>query len=126
MEDASLPPAPQAELAELKGRYDSLHSLLISLLLLTIVVSGTFWIFLMRQVKTSKTDLGFVQVNYTNALVQFQRTQRIIDETVKQLTEFGRTNADFQPILKKYNLTPGATSGPAPATVPAKQAPAKK
>lgn len=127
MEDTPLPSGSPNDLAELKARCDSLHSLLVSLLLLTIVVSGTFWIFLMRQVKTSKTDLGFVKVNYTNALAQFQRTQPIIDETVKRLQEFGNTNVDFQPILKKYNLTPGATSGPAAsAAASAKKASAKK
>ena len=113
MEDQPLSqPSPDDGLAEVKAQYDSLHSLLVSLLLLVIVISGTFWIFLMRQVKTAKTDLNMVRIGYTNAAVQFERTRPIIDETVKRLQEFGRTNADFAPVLAKYNLTSTATSAP--------------
>ena len=125
MENEPLPSAspssPSSNVEELRAQYNSLHSLLVSVLLLLIVIGGTFWVFLMRQAAYAKTDLGAVRVGYTNALVQFERTRPIIDETVKKLQDFGRTNADFVPILAKYNLLQAATSAPPATARPAKK-----
>ncbi len=121
MEQEPLRPSGPSELAELKSQYNSLHSTLVAALLLMIVVSGTIWIFMMRQAKTAKLDLDMIGVNYINAMVQFERTKPVIDETVKKMQDFGRTNADFVPILSKYNLLPGATSAPAGGRPPGKK-----
>ncbi len=107
---------------ELKSQNDALHSMLVGLLLVLIIVSGTVFVFLLRQVTYAKQDLGMVQVGYTNAVGQYERSRTVIDETVKKLQEFGRTNADFVPILAKYNLLENATSStPKGARPPAKK-----
>ncbi len=113
-------PTASSELADLRAQCNSLHSLLVSLLLLMIVLGGTFWIFMMRQASYSKQDGGVAFINYTNAQAQFERTRPIIDETVKKLQAFGKTNADFVPILSKYNLLQ-ATPSPSPAPIKGKK-----
>ncbi len=112
MENEPLNSVPRSEIAELKTACDSLHSTLVGLLLVLILVSGTICVFLLRQATYAKMDLNMVYPGYTNAMAQYERTRPIIDETVKKLQDFGRTNADFVPILAKYNLLPGATSAP--------------
>lgn len=106
------PTAPTNEVAELKATCDSLYSILVGLLLVLIPVSGTVCVYLLRQATYAKMDLNMLYPSYTNAMAQYERTRPIIDETVKKLQDFGRTNADYVPILAKYNLLPGATSAP--------------
>ncbi len=126
MEHEPLPAASGSEIAELKAQYNSLHSILVSLLLLMIVVSGTLWLYLMRQAKYAKVDLSFTYISYTNTVAQAERMQPAIEQTVKKFQDFARTNPDFAPIFAKYipqsALATAATSAP-PKTA---KAPGKK
>jgi len=108
------------QLQELKAQYDSLHHYIVGILLVLILISGTFWIYLRRQSRTANADLQVIRMQWTNAVVQFQRTAPIIESTAKKLQEFSRTNPDYYPILAKY-LRPGTND--APAAVPGTQAP---
>ena len=40
-----------------------------------------------------------------------------MDDFVNKITDYGRTHADFAPILAKYNLRPAGATG-APAATP--------
>jgi hypothetical protein len=118
----------QPDCLVLQAQCDSLHRLLVSTLFLMVIISGTLWIFLMRQSRTANTDLELaVKPAWTNAMAQFQRTGPVIDETVKKFQEFARTNSDFSPILAKYGLKAAgaAATAPAPSKTPAATA-AKK
>lgn len=112
MDNDPLRPPSSPVSTDLGAAYDSLHSLLVGVLLVSIVVSGTLCVFLLRQATYAKLDLNMVSAGYTNAAAQYERTKSIIDETVKKLQDFGRTNSDFVPILAKYNLLPGTNSAP--------------
>ena len=131
MENEELQPAPvsepQDEVSNLRSQLDSLHHTVVSVMLLLIVISGTFWIYLLRQARTAKNDLEYmIKPSWTNVMVQFQRNGPIIDETVKKLQEFGRTNADFAPVLAKYGLKPGAPATGLGGTAVPPAKPAKK
>ncbi|SPE56316.1 hypothetical protein SBV1_2330043 [Verrucomicrobia bacterium] len=109
---------PETDLAELRDRYDALHHLLVSILILLILVSGTLWVYLQRQVKYTTMELENVRPGVENMVAQYQRTAGPAqDEFVRKLTEYGKTHADFAPIVKKYGLRPSGTnqSGSAPA-----------
>ena len=126
MENEPLPPASGSEIAELKAQYNSLHSLLVSLLLLMIVVSGTLWVYLLRQVTYAKIDLSYTFISYTNTLAQAERMQPAVEQTVKKFQDFARTNPDFAPIFAKYipqSASPTATTSAPPKTA---KAPGKK
>ncbi len=112
MENEPLHPPATPQVAELKAAYDSLYSVVVGLLLVLIPIAGTVCVYLLRQATYAKGDLNMLYPTYTNAMAQYERTRPIIDETVKKLQDYGRTNADFAPILAKYNLLPGATSAP--------------
>src|SRR5512138_1187499 len=51
-------PTPPTEPVDLQSKIEALHQLVTSVLLLLVVVSGTLWVFLMRQVKSTGTDLA--------------------------------------------------------------------
>jgi hypothetical protein len=119
------PQASVSSTSDVQDRLDSLQHLLVSVLILMIIIGGTFWIFMMRQFRATSADLEFVKVQATNVMSQYQRNGPIIDDVVKKLQDFGRTNADFVPILAKYGLQPGAGTVPGAATRPSTSAPAK-
>jgi len=88
-------------------------------MVLMIIISAILGFFLMNQAKLAQTDQRVVQMSYTNAVAQYERNQPTIEQAVKKFQDFARTNADFVPILAKYNL-PSATSAP-PARVAGKK-----
>ena len=104
-----LPTQPEGE--ALSAQYDSLRQLVVCILVLLIVISGTLNVFLLRQARTSRQELDAV-----NAVVaQYQKNVGpAMDEFVRKLAEFGRSHPDFMPILNRHLSKPG-TAGPAPA-----------
>ena len=124
MDHAPLSSTGRSEIDQLRADNNALHSMLIGLLLVLIVVSGTVFVFLLRQAHYAKQDLNMIGPSYTNARLQYDRSRAIIDDAVKKLQDFGRTNADFVPVLAKYNLLENAsptTSAPKGARAPAKK-----
>jgi hypothetical protein len=112
-------PAGQPDLVELQAQLSSLHNLVVSILALLIVVSGTLWVYLMRQVKYTRLELDAARPQVTNIVAQYQKNSGpAMDEFVRKLTEYGRAHADFAPILAKYGVKPTNTTsvtGPVPA-----------
>jgi hypothetical protein len=122
MDDEPIQPAPgtesQPDNVALRGQLESLQRVVTSMLLLLIVVSGTLWIFLKRQLHNTEADIKTLGPAWTNSVAQYQHNSQIIEQTVKKLQEFARTNADFAPILNKYGLSgtlPSATNATASA-----------
>jgi hypothetical protein len=120
--------APQPEVADLRAQFESLRHLVISVLVLLIVVSGTFNIFLLRQAKSARADVLIIQPQITQLVAEYKKSSEpAINTFVKQLSEFGRTHPDFAPVLAKYGIKPGMTTGTAPtnAAPPPAAAPKK-
>jgi hypothetical protein len=111
-----------------QDQIDSLRHLLISVLILVIVVSGTFNLYLLRQVKYAKMDLGGVRQQANQMIAEYKRVNEpLMQEFLRKITDYGKTHPDFAPILTKYGVraTPITGAPPATATSPAVTAPKK-
>lgn len=106
--------APAPELTELRGRCESLERLVMALLVLLLVVTGTMWMFLRRQVKIAGADLAMYQAQTTNMVAQYKKSEPMADDLFRKFQEFGRTNPDFVPYLAKYGISPNSPIGKAP------------
>jgi hypothetical protein len=124
-EQTQTPLSPEP--VNLRDQLDSLQHLVTSTLVLLIILGGTFCIFLWRQVRATSVDLQFIQPQWTNVMAQYQKNGPIIDDVLKKLQDFGRSNPDFVPILTKYGLKPTAPAAPAaPTRLPGPAAPPGK
>jgi hypothetical protein len=125
-------PAAPAGANDMQEQFDALRHLVVSILILLIVVSGTFTIYLLRQYRTVSKELTAYRPQATQMIAAYQKAEApAMQEFVKKITDFGRTHPDFAPIMTKYNLKPAAATGAPPTTVPApasapKAAPTKK
>jgi hypothetical protein len=95
---------------ELTGQVAALQRQMFTLLLALIVVSGTLTVYLYRQDSVTRKDIESIRPQAEQIISNFNQTRPAMQAFVKQLTDYGQTHPDFQPILKKYGL------GPAPAT----------
>jgi hypothetical protein len=122
-------PNPNAEPnpADWQDHYDSLRHMVVSLLVLLIVVSGTLTMFLLRQYRWSQTDLAGVRQQVSGMAMEYKRnTEPVINDFVGKLVEFSRTHPDFSPVLAKYGIRPGSATGGPPASATAPAGAAKK
>ena|SRR5437763_16235606 len=118
---------PQTESSEWRAYYESIHHLVVSVMILLIVVSGTLWIFLRWQVKYLNLELEGIRPQATNFIAQYEKsTKPAMDNFVNKLSEYGRTHPDFAPIMTKYSIKPAGTPSIGPATSAPPVAPAKK
>jgi hypothetical protein len=109
----NLPTQPESE--PLPSQYDSLRQLVISILVLLLVISGTLNVFLHRQARSSRQELDALRPQVNAMTAQYQRNVApAMDEFVRKLAEFGRKNPDFMPVLNRHLSKPEAP-GPAPA-----------
>jgi len=119
----------QLELNELQGQYDSLRALVVLLLALLIVVSGTLSGFLVWQASSLRRALDNRRPQVGAMVIQYQQYQKAtgpaIDEFIRKLTEYGNSHPDFVPVLTKYGLKPAAPAltgaPPAKAAGPGKK-----
>jgi hypothetical protein len=125
------------EQGDLARQVESLRQMLISVLVLVIVISGTINVYLLRQVKYTRADLAAFRTQATQTVSEFEKISApMLNQFLTSLSEFGkspRADANFHAILKKYGLSnftnmapvaPAQTST-APATTPV-PAPTKK
>jgi hypothetical protein len=102
---------------DLQAQCDALQHLVVSVLILVLVISGTLNIYLLRQWRSVNKDLAGIRPQATQMINEYQRvTAPLMTDFVKKITEFGRTHPDFAPVLAKYNLKPAAATGAAPAS----------
>ena len=129
----SQPATPLPENDSLQQQLESLRQLVISLLVLVIVVSGTINIYLYRQLKYARNDLGLFRQQASAIIGEFQtRNQPALKEFVDQLKEFEKSpkaNEAYRQLMRKYGIITNVppVSAPAPAPVgPAATVPAEK
>lgn len=104
---------------ELQAQFDRLRHLVTSILILVVVISGTFNICLLRLWRTTSRELAGLRAQATPLMAEYQKSGPLMQDFIKKLTEYGRTHPDFSPILAKYNLKPaGETSTPPIRAVP--------
>jgi hypothetical protein len=105
-------PSPVSHSSEL----ESLQQLVNSMLVLLLVVSGTFTIFILRQWKNAHNDLQAVRPRVAQMVAEYQATSEpVVKDFINRLTEFEKRYPDFAPILAKYGLKgPSAPTGVAP------------
>jgi hypothetical protein len=102
---------------DLQAQYDALRHLVTSTLILVIVISGTFNIYLLRQWRSVSRELAQMRPQAAQLIADYQKSGPLMDDFVNKITDYGRTHADFAPILAKYNLRPAGATG-APAATP--------
>jgi hypothetical protein len=113
------------ELSQLQSQVESLRSLVGSLLIFVIVVSGTLNIYFWRQYRVSKADLEAIRPQAAMMISQYTTNSGpAIDDLLRRIQEYGRTHPDFAPIIMKYQLNQTPTGAPpakaaAPAPTPA-------
>jgi hypothetical protein len=97
---------------------ESLRQVVLFLLVLVLLVSGTFNFFLLRQVKSARQQLDAVRQQVNGIAAQFnQNLAPTMDEFLRRVSDFGRTNADYKAVLERYfsKMGSGGTPGLAPA-----------
>jgi hypothetical protein len=104
---------------DLMDQIVALRHQVFTLLLALVVVSGTLTVVLYRQAKLTGRDIEIIKPQATQIIAAFKRDQPAMENFVKQLTAYGVTHPDFQPILKKYGIV--ATQPAATPVVPAKK-----
>ena len=99
------PPIPP-DVEELQNQVDSLQHLVVSILILMVVVSGTLSVFLLRQWRMSSKDLAATRPGASQFINDYnkERAPRI-DAFLEKLREFGKTNPSFAPIMVRYGLS---------------------
>ena len=107
----------QPETSDLQAEFDALRHLVVSTLILLIVVSGTFTIYLLRQWRTTTKELAMIRPQVAQMVGVYQKDEAPwMQDILKKFSDYGRTHPDYMPILAKYNIKPGATTVAAPAT----------
>jgi hypothetical protein len=115
----------QADLNELREEYEALRHLVVSILVLAVVVSGTLTIYLLRQYKSTHSELVQFRPGAVQMINDYQKLRGPMQEQfVHKLIEYGKTHPDFGPIVTKYGLTPATNAAP-PATSTPPTAPKK-
>jgi len=127
MDNLDLKTPVQPNSSDMQAQYDELRHLIMSVLILVIVISGTFNIYLLRQWRSTSRDLAVIRPQATQMIADYQKvTGPLINDFVKKITEYGRSHPDFAPVLAKYGIKPTATTGAAPAASASPPAPAPK
>jgi hypothetical protein len=104
---------------ELMDQVVALRHQVFTLLLALVFVSGTLTIYLFIQDHRAGNDLAAIKPQAAQLKLfmdTFRQQEPGMTAFVNQLRAYGVTHPDFQPILKKYGLTPQ----PLPAAAPKK------
>ncbi|MGO9003801.1 MAG: hypothetical protein ACLQHM_17710 [Limisphaerales bacterium] len=99
---------------ELMDQVVALRHQVFTLLLALVVVSGTLTVVLYRQARLTGKDIDMIKHQATQIIEAFKRDRPGMEAFVKQLTTYGNTHPDFQPILRKYGVVPQSQPAAAP------------
>jgi hypothetical protein len=92
------------------GDLTALKNQVFTLLVALIVLSGTFTVYLYRQVSLLNKDIA--QTKQLSA--QLTRNQQAIEVFVTQLVTYAERHPDYLPVLKKYGVVPPPAGAAAP------------
>jgi hypothetical protein len=125
MDNLDNKPTIQPDLTDLQAQYEALRHMVVSMLILLVIISGTLNIYLLRQWRSTSKDLAGIRPQATEMINEFQKVSGPrMQEFVRKITEYGQTHPEFGPVLAKYGLKPAAPTNSSPAT-PAATAPKK-
>jgi hypothetical protein len=108
-ESETNPPAQ----TELMDQIVALRHQIFTLLLALVVVSGTLTVYLYRQASITGKDIVAIKPQATKIIQEFSQNRVGMENFVKQLTAYGSTHPDFQPILRKYGIVQQPAAAPA-------------
>ena len=115
--DIKTPAQPNA--GDVQAQFDDLRHLIVSLLILVIVISGTLNVYLLRQWRSTSRDLAAIRPQAAQMIAEYQqKSGPLMGDFIKKVTDYGRSHPDFGPVLAKYGIKPSAGAG-APASMPA-------
>lgn len=102
---------------DLPGQVALLRRQITTLLLVLIVISGTFTVFMWYQSHITGKAIGALQPQAVQITKVFEQNRPTMDKLVRQLIVYGQSHQDFQPVLRKYGipLTLSALTNSAPA-----------
>ena len=103
---------------ELMDQIVALRHQVFTVLLALVVVSGTLTVVLYRQAKLTGRDITVIKPQATQIIEAFKRDRPGMENFVKQLTTYGSTHPDFQPILRKYGIVEQPATAPAAPAAP--------
>jgi hypothetical protein len=121
MDNLENKPSGQSDIADLQEQCASLRHLLVSVLVLLLVVSGTLTIFLLRQWRFTQSDLNTARPQIAQMTTNYVSANASMSDFLKKLTDYGKTHPDFAPILAKYGVKPNAPTSSVPAGAPKKK-----
>jgi hypothetical protein len=81
------------------------------LLIALVVISGTLTFYLFYEARTMGTDLAAIEPQARQIIKNYNATRPNLEKFIQQLTAYGQTHPEFQPILRKYGIS--ATNAPA-------------
>src|SRR6266478_3552141 len=117
----------QPDLIDRRAQYDALRHLVVSILVLAVVVSGTLTIYLLRQYRFTHSELVQFRPGAAQMITDYQKIRGPVqDQFVYRLAEYGRSHPDFGPIMTKYGLKPPSPTSAVPATASPPPTPAPK
>ena len=108
-------PAPAANAVETE--IEGLRQLLVFVLVLLLLVSGTLTVFVFRELNEATKDFEGLNAQFS----QIQTQRQVMATVIGKLADYGKAHPDYVPILTKYhiavNQTPVApfSGGAAPA-----------
>src|ERR1700720_4571739 len=115
MDNLENPTATHTDANDLQAQLESVRHLIVSVLILLIVVSGTFSIYLLRQYRSTKLDLAIYGPQVKQVMAEYNRISVPMNEFSKQIVDYGRTHPASAPVLTKYGIKSGA---PPPVIAP--------
>jgi len=98
---------------ELMDQIVALRHQVFTLLLALVVVSGTLTVYLYRQASVTGKDIAAIKPQATKIIQAFAQRRAGMENFVKQLSVYGSTHPDFQPILIKYGIVEQPATAPA-------------
>jgi hypothetical protein len=107
MENSEIKSSSEPGVNQLQEQVDSLRHVVVSLLILAIVISGTFTVFLLRQYKSVRMEATSLQAavnEYTTVNLP------VISDFRDRLIEYSKTHPEFAPIAQKYGFIVGPGS----------------
>ncbi|HTL16493.1 MAG TPA: hypothetical protein VL793_04605 [Patescibacteria group bacterium] len=117
--DTSPNPSPSpSDLEQVKEQCAQLQQLVSSLLLILIVISGTLSVFLLREWRFAKAEVNTIEPAAMQLITEDANSRAGVQDFMKKLAEYSRTNQDFGPIALKYRLNDylPKTGAPLPST----------
>lgn len=119
MDTPEIKPLEPAGSTDLQEQCESLKHLMVSVLILVLVISGTLNIFFLRQLRDARRELAMIRPQMQQMITTYQKTEAPMMQAIaNKFADYGRTHVDYAPILSKYGIKaagPTNTSGPAPA-----------